>query len=55
MNLYRDREKKIGFLNCRICKTKFSQKINKLSAEVDVFCEWIDKCHSVNTKDSRVN
>ena len=23
-------------------------KINHLSAEVDVFCDWIDQCHKVN-------
>ena len=23
--------------------------MNHLSAEVDVFCEWIDECHNLNT------
>jgi transcription elongation factor Elf1 len=43
-----DREKKVGSLQCRICKTRFQSKINHLSAEVDVFCEWIDECHEIN-------
>ena len=32
---------------------KFSSKINHLSAEVDVFCEWIDECQRVNDPNSK--
>ena len=47
----RDRDKKVGQLNCRICKTAYAAKINHLSAEVDVFCDWIDQCHKINNAD----
>jgi len=47
----RDRDKKVGVLNCRICKTQYASKINHLSAEVDVFCDWIDQCHKINNAD----
>ena len=33
--------KRVGYLSCRICKTHFASTINHLSAEVDVFCEWL--------------
>ena len=36
-----------------MCKTRFSSKINHLSAEVDVFCEWIDECHLVNNEEKK--
>ena len=45
-----DRDKKIGHLNCRICKVSFASKINHLSQEVDVYCDWIDECHKLNDK-----
>ena len=48
MKSFRDRDKRIGRLDCRICKTNYMTKINHLSAEVDVFCDWIDQCHKVN-------
>jgi transcription elongation factor Elf1 len=48
-----DKDKKIGALHCRICKTKFNSKINHLSAEVDVFCDWLDECHEINTKGNK--
>ena len=44
-----DRDKKIGTLGCRICKLNYVSKINHLSAEVDVYCNWIDECHKLNT------
>ena len=50
MEFDRDRDKKVGNLLCRICKTNFKSKINHLSHEVDVYCDWIDACHQLNTK-----
>lgn len=44
-----DRDKRIGFLKCRICSTHFASKVHNLSAQVDVYCAWIDECHKINT------
>ena len=53
--IFSDRDKKVGQLRCRICKTHFSSKINHLSHEVDVFCDWIDECHKLNDKQTNVD
>ena len=38
----------MALLKCRICKTAYSSAINHLTAEVDVFCHWLDQCDKVN-------
>ena len=45
-----ERDRRIGSLKCRICSTSHSSRIHHLSAAVDVYCDWIDECHKVNTK-----
>ena len=37
-------------LKCRICKTEYETRINKLTMEVDVYCEWIDECERLNNE-----
>ncbi len=39
---------KIATLSCRICGTFYQQKINKLTKEVDVYCNWIDEAEETN-------
>ena len=46
----RERDRRMGSLKCRICSTQHSSRIHHLSAAVDVYCDWIDECHKVNTK-----
>ena len=48
------RDRRIGSLKCRICSTTHSSKIHHLSAAVDVYCDWIDECHKVNSIENQL-
>ncbi|CED84493.1 Uncharacterized Zn ribbon-containing protein [Phaffia rhodozyma] len=37
-----------GFLACKVCGQKFASDINVLSAPIDVYTDWLDKCHEIN-------
>jgi transcription elongation factor Elf1 len=43
-----DGQRRIGQLKCRICLTHHASKIHQLSAQVDVYCKWIDECQKLN-------
>ena len=43
----RDRVKKIGSLQCRVCNAEYQALINYLSEPIDVFSEWLDECERV--------
>ena len=35
-------------LSCRVCAVHYQTNINKLTKEVDVFCEWIDEAEKLS-------
>lgn len=45
-----DSQRRIGSLKCRICSTSHASKIHQLSAQVDVYCSWIDECQKLNSR-----
>ena len=47
----RDRERKVGYISCRVCLEEFQAPITNLSEPIDVYGEWIDACEKAN-KDS---
>ena len=51
---FSERDRRIGTLKCRICSTGHSSKVHHLSAAVDVYCDWIDECHKVNSIENQL-
>ncbi|KJH49782.1 putative zinc binding domain DUF701 [Dictyocaulus viviparus] len=45
---FRDRERNVGFISCRVCSEDFQTPINYLSEPIDVYSDWIDACESAN-------
>ena len=45
-----DRDRQIGYLNCRVCGESYQDKINYLSEPVDVFCAWLDAAEAANAE-----
>lgn len=45
-----DKVKRVGMLKCRICSTHYASKTHNLSAQVDVYCAWIDECDRLNSQ-----
>jgi transcription elongation factor Elf1 len=43
------RPQKKATLKCRICRKPYEVRINQLTLEVDVFCQWIDECERLET------
>ncbi|MES1921403.1 hypothetical protein MHBO_002934 [Bonamia ostreae] len=40
-----DKKKMEGKVSCRVCDAGYTMNTNNLTDPVDVFCEWVDKCH----------
>eukprot|EP00294_Goniomonas_avonlea_P002264 CAMPEP_0114544120 /NCGR_PEP_ID=MMETSP0114-20121206/2709_1 /TAXON_ID=31324 /ORGANISM="Goniomonas sp, Strain m" /LENGTH=101 /DNA_ID=CAMNT_0001728483 /DNA_START=30 /DNA_END=335 /DNA_ORIENTATION=+ len=36
---------------CRTCSANYATTINKLSAPIDIYCEWVDECQKLNPAD----
>jgi len=43
-----DRERQVGFIQCRVCSEDFQTKIHTLSEAIDVYGDWIDACEAAN-------
>jgi len=43
-----DKKLGIGSLSCKVCGQKYQTSINYLSAQVDVYSDWVDACEGVN-------
>ncbi|KAJ5888878.1 hypothetical protein N7495_008919 [Penicillium taxi] len=43
-------DRKLGFgkLFCKVCGQEFETAVNYLSAEVDVYSDWVDACDTVH-------
>ncbi|KAH7664229.1 Transcription elongation factor 1 protein [Dioscorea alata] len=37
-----------GAANCVFCEARYSTTANHLTKPIDIYSEWIDKCHEVN-------
>lgn len=42
--MFRDRQRQIASLCCKICSVRYQSTINYLSEPIDIFSEWLDKC-----------
>lgn len=51
LSRYRDRERNVGFISCRVCLEDFQTNINYLSEPIDVYSDWIDACEQANRWD----
>ena len=40
----------VGQLFCRVCGVKYQRKLGPLMKEVDIYCDWIDEAHAINSK-----
>mmetsp|Transcript_1615 Transcript_1615/g.1097 ORF Transcript_1615/g.1097 Transcript_1615/m.1097 type:complete len:88 (+) Transcript_1615:3-266(+) len=47
------RTKGVAHLSCRICTINYQTEINKLTKEVDVYCQWIDLCEEASKPSSK--
>ena len=45
---FRDRLRKIGFIECRVCTENYQTQIHDLSEAIDVYSDWIDACEQAN-------
>uniref|UniRef100_A0A914HWT5 Transcription elongation factor 1 homolog n=1 Tax=Globodera rostochiensis TaxID=31243 RepID=A0A914HWT5_GLORO len=43
-----DRERNVGFIQCRVCMEDFQTNITALSEPIDVYSDWIDACEAAN-------
>ena len=48
--VFSERTKKLATLSCRICAVNYQTPINRLTKEVDVYCQWIDEAESLSKK-----
>ena len=40
----------VGQLFCRVCGVKYQRKLGPLMKEVDIYCDWIDEAHAINSQ-----
>lgn len=43
-----DKERNIGFIQCRVCLEDFQCTTNALSEAIDVYASWVDACEQAN-------
>lgn len=46
--IFRDRQRNVGLIECRVCKENFQTNINYLSEPIDVYADWVDACEAAN-------
>ena len=39
-----------AILRCRVCHLVYETLLTHLMQEVDVYCEWVDKCEALNAE-----
>eukprot|EP01094_Clydonella_sp_ATCC50884_P008567 TRINITY_DN18150_c0_g1_i1.p1 TRINITY_DN18150_c0_g1~~TRINITY_DN18150_c0_g1_i1.p1 ORF type:complete len:119 (-),score=42.78 TRINITY_DN18150_c0_g1_i1:115-471(-) len=46
-----DKLHSIGTVSCRVCGAKYQMNITSLTAPVDIFSEWVDRCEEEKARE----
>lgn len=44
-----DKDRMIGQVTCKDCRANFAADITPISDPIDVYCDWIDACETLNS------